>query len=363
MKRVLIVVGVRPNIVKITRFRRVIEERGRLELRIVHTGQHASPEMSEVFLERLGVRPDRRLLVPGGTPTRQIADMMVGMEGVIAQERPDLVLVVGDVNGTLAAALAANRMGVPIGHLESGLRSFDRSMPEEHNRVLVDRLADLFFCTESSGVDHLRAEGAPERAIHLVGNTMIDTLVAFDREVRESTVLEDLGLGAGGHALLTLHRPATVDDPVRLAAMLDLVADVSARRPVVFPVHPRTAANLAASGLESRAKSIRGLRLTAPLDYFAFQRLVATAGFVLTDSGGVQEETTFRRVPCLTLRPNTERPVTVTLGTNELVPADPAAVTAAIARIDTGAFRKGEIPPLWDGHATERVVEILERAL
>jgi UDP-N-acetylglucosamine 2-epimerase (non-hydrolysing) len=363
MKRVLIVVGVRPNIVKITRFRRVIEERGRLALRIVHTGQHASPEMSEVFLERLGVRPDRRLLVPGGTPTRQVADMMVGMEGVIAQERPDLVLVVGDVNGTLAAALAANRMGVPIGHLESGLRSFDRSMPEEHNRVLVDRLADLFFCTESSGVDHLRAEGAPERAIHLVGNTMIDTLVAFDREVRESTVLEDLGLGAGGHALLTLHRPATVDDPVRLAAMLDLVADVSARRPVVFPVHPRTAANLAASGLESRAKSIRGLRLTAPLDYFAFQRLVATAGFVLTDSGGVQEETTFRRVPCLTLRPNTERPVTVTLGTNELVLADPAAVAAAIARIDTGAFRKGEIPPLWDGHATERVVEILERTV
>ena len=363
MKRVLIVVGVRPNIVKVTRFRRVIEERGRLELRIVHTGQHASPEMSEVFLERLGVRPDRRLLVPGGTPTRQIADMMVGMEGVIAEERPDLVLVVGDVNGTLAAALAANRMGVPIGHLESGLRSFDRSMPEEHNRVLVDRLADLFFCTESSGVDHLRAEGAPERSIHLVGNTMIDTLVAFDREVRDSTVLEDLGLGAGGHALLTLHRPATVDDSVRLAAMLDLVADVSARRPVVFPVHPRTAANLAAFGLEARAKLIRGLRITGPLDYFAFQRLVATAGFVLTDSGGVQEETTFRRVPCLTLRPNTERSVTVTLGTNELVPADPAAVAAAIARIDAGTFRKGEIPPLWDGHATERVVEILERAV
>jgi UDP-N-acetylglucosamine 2-epimerase (non-hydrolysing) len=283
---------------------------------------------------------------------------------VIAAEKPDLVLVVGDVNSTFAAALTANKMGVRIGHLESGLRSFDRSMPEEHNRILTDQLTDHFFITEQSGLDNLRKEGRPEAALHFVGNTMIDTLVAFEPQVQASPVLKELGLGDGGHVLMTIHRPATVDVPKRLSELLDLIVDVcSSGRKVVFPIHPRTVKNIEAFGLKAKVDAIPGLVLTEPLDYFAFQKLVATCVFILTDSGGIQEESTFRRVPCLTLRPNTERPSTVTIGSNELVPLDMATVRAAIARIENGSFKKGEVPPLWDGHATERIVEVLERVL
>jgi UDP-N-acetylglucosamine 2-epimerase (non-hydrolysing) len=283
---------------------------------------------------------------------------------VIAAEKPDLVLVVGDVNSTFAAALTANKMGVRIGHLESGLRSFDRSMPEEHNRILTDQLTDHFFITEQSGLDNLRKEGRPEAALHFVGNTMIDTLVAFEPQVQASPVLQQLGLGDGAHVLMTIHRPATVDVPERLSELLDLIADVCASgRKVVFPIHPRTVKNIEAFGLKAKVDAIQGLVLTEPLDYFAFQKLVATCAFILTDSGGIQEESTFRRVPCLTLRPNTERPSTVILGSNELVPLDMAAVRAAIARIENGSFKKGAVPPLWDGHATERIMEVLERVL
>jgi UDP-N-acetylglucosamine 2-epimerase (non-hydrolysing) len=293
-----------------------------------------------------------------------MAQVMLGLEAVIAEERPDLVMVVGDVNSTLAAAITANKIGVRIGHLESGLRSYDRTMPEEHNRVLTDALTDHFFITEQSGLDHLRQEGRPEEALHVVGNTMIDTLVAFEPQVQASPVLQQLGLGEGGHVLMTIHRPATVDVPERLSALLDLIADVCASgRKVVFPIHPRTVKNIEAFGLKAKADVIQGLVRTEPLDYFAFQKLVATCGFILTDSGGIQEESTFRRVPCLTLRPNTERPITVTLGSNELVPLDMDAVRAAIARIENGSFKKGKVPPLWDGHATERIVEVLERVL
>ncbi|RLS36158.1 MAG: UDP-N-acetylglucosamine 2-epimerase (non-hydrolyzing) [Planctomycetota bacterium] len=363
MKKILIVVGTRPNIIKVTRFRSVAAKRGRVEVRIVHTGQHFSANMADVFFQQLGVQPDHCLGIAAGTPTRQIAEIMTGLEAVIDAERPDLVLVVGDVNSTLAAAVTANKMGVAIGHLESGLRSFDRTMPEEFNRVLTDRLTDHFFVTEQSGIENLRSEKAREESLHFVGNTMIDTLVAFDPQVQASTALEDLGLGKGGHVLMTLHRPATVDAPDRLAEILDLAADVCRQRQVVFPVHPRTAKNISSFGLKPKADAIEGLVFTEPLDYFAFQKLIATAGFILTDSGGIQEESTYRRVPCLTLRPNTERPVTVTLGSNELVPSDMHAVREAIARIDAGSFKRGSIPPLWDGHATERVLEVLERVL
>jgi len=362
-KKIVVVVGTRPNIIKITRLKSVASERGRLDVRIVHTGQHFSANMADVFFEQLGVTPDRCLGVAAGSPTRQIAEIMVGLEQVFAEERPDLVLVVGDVNSTLAAAVTANKVGIPIGHLESGLRSFDRTMPEEHNRVVTDRLTDHYFVTEQSGLDNLSAEGAREASIHFVGNTMIDTLVAFDPQIQASTALEDLGLGAGGHVLMTLHRPATVDVPERLAEVFDLVADVSRGRKVVFPLHPRTAKNLVLFGIDAKARSMAGLVFTEPLDYFSFQKLVAKASFILTDSGGIQEESTYRRVPCLTLRPNTERPVTVELGSNELVPPDMSAVREAIRRIDGGKFKLGGVPPLWDGHATERVLEVLERVL
>ena len=364
MKRVLLVVGTRPNFIKVTRFKQVAAQRGTLDVRIVHTGQHFSASMADVFFTQFGLVPDRFLHIGAGSPNTQMAQVMLGLEPVIAEEKPDLVLVVGDVNSTLAAAITANKMGVRIGHLESGLRSHDRSMPEEHNRVLTDALTDHFFITEQSGLDHLRQEGRPETALHFVGNTMIDTLVAFEPQVQASPVLQELGLGDGGHVLMTIHRPATVDVPERLAALLDLIADVcAAGRKVVFPIHPRTVKNIEAFGLKAKADAIQGLVRTEPLDYFAFQKLVATCGFILTDSGGIQEESTYRRVPCLTLRPNTERPITVTMGSNELVPLDMDAVRAAIARIEDGTFKQGEVPALWDGHATERIVQVLERVL
>jgi len=363
MKKILIVVGTRPNFIKVTRFKQVAAQRGTLDVRIVHTGQHFSANMADVFFEQFGLVPDRFLNIGAGSPNTQMAQVMLGLETAINEEKPDLVIVVGDVNSTLAAAITANKMGVRIGHLESGLRSHDRSMPEEHNRVLTDALTDHFFITEQSGLDHLRKEGRPEAALHVVGNTMIDTLVAFEPQVQASPVLQELGLGEGGHVLMTIHRPATVDVPERLSELLDLIADVARTRKVVFPIHPRTVKNIESFGLKAKADAIAGLVRTEPLDYFAFQKLVATCGFILTDSGGIQEESTFRRVPCLTLRPNTERPITVTLGSNELVPLDMDAVRAAIARIENGTFKKGEVPPLWDGHATERIVEVLERVL
>lgn len=364
MKKVVIVVGTRPNFIKVTRFKKVAAERGTIDVRIVHTGQHFSANMADVFFEQFGLTPDLFLNIGAGSPTAQMAAIMTGLEKVIADERPDLVMVVGDVNSTLAAALVANKMGVRIGHLESGLRSFDRSMPEEHNRILADQLTDHFFITEQSGLDNLRKEGRPEEALHFVGNTMIDTLVAFEAQVQASPVLNELGLGDGGHVLMTIHRPATVDVPERLSELLDLIADVCASgRKVVFPIHPRTVKNIAAFGLKAKADAIQGLVLTEPLDYFAFQKLIATCAFILTDSGGIQEESTFRRVPCLTLRPNTERPSTITIGSNELVPLDMRAVREAIARIENGSFKKGEVPPLWDGHATERIMDVLERVL
>lgn len=363
MKTVLVVVGARPNFIKIARFRQVAANRGRLAVRIVHTGQHFSPGMADVFFDQFGMRPDRHLGIGAGSPIAQISGIMSRMESVITDERPALVMVVGDVNTALAAAVAANKMDVPLGHLESGLRSFDRGMPEEHNRVAIDHLADIHFITEQSGVDNLRAEGLRPDSLHFVGNTMIDTLVAFGPQVKAATILEDLGIAGGGHALMTLHRPATVDVPERLSDVLDLAEDIVRKRRVVFPLHPRTSARLAACGLMARAESIPGLICTGPLDYCAFQKLLATAAYILTDSGGVQEESTYRRVPCLTLRPNTERPVTVAIGTNELVPNDMPSVRAAIARIEAGTFKKGEIPALWDGHATDRIFEVLEQTI
>ena len=363
MKKLLIVVGTRPNFIKVTRFKQVAAQRGNLDVRIVHTGQHFSANMADVFFEQFGLTPDIFLEIGAGTPLAQMGGIMQKLEPVVLDEKPDMVMVVGDVNSTLAAALVANKLNVPLAHLESGLRSFDHTMPEEHNRVLTDRITDHFFVTEQSGLDNLRKEGVPEGRIHFVGNTMIDTLVAFEDGVRSSPVLDQLRLGTGGHVLMTIHRPATVDVKERLSELLDLIAEVSATRKVVFPIHPRTVKNLERYGLKAKADSIKGLVLTEPLDYFAFQKLIATCAFILTDSGGIQEESTYRRVPCLTLRPNTERPITVTMGSNELVPLDMSAVRAAIARIENGTFKKGEVPPLWDGRATERIVEVLEKVM
>jgi len=357
----MVVVGTRPNFIKVTRFKRVAAERGGWDVRLVHTGQHSDERMSTVFFEQFGLVPDHWLGITGGTPNARMARVMLALEPVLDAERPDTLMVVGDVDSTLAAALTGNKTGTRIAHLESGLRSRDMTMPEEVNRILTDRVTRDFLITEQSGVDNLLAEGAPPEDLHLVGNTMIDTLVAFDDRVQASTVLEELGLGERGHVLMTMHRPATVDDAAGLERLVDLIAGVAKDRPVVFPAHPRTTNNMERFGLSERLRAIDGLRLCGPLDYFAFQKLVATSAFVITDSGGIQEETTFRRVPCLTLRPNTERPVTVTEGTNELITFDPDTVADAIARIVSGRYKKGRVPHLWDGHATERVFDVLDR--
>ena len=359
MRKVLIVVGTRPNFIKVTRFKEVAAAYPNLDVQLVHTGQHFDAKMADVFFEQFGLSPDHWLGVEPGSPNTQMAHIMLGLERVVNEERPDLMLVVGDVNSTLAGAITANKLGIPLGHLESGLRSRDRGMPEEINRILTDQITDHYFITEQSGMDHLLAEGRPKEAMHFVGNTMIDTLVKFEGRIQAAKVLEELGLPGGTHVLMTIHRPATVDDPQELAKLVDLIALVAKDHPVVFPVHPRTTNNLKKFGLQDRLSGIKGLILGGPMDYFAFQKLIATCAFVITDSGGIQEETTYRRVPCLTLRPNTERPCTVTLGTNELITFDLPALQDAIGRIHAGTFKQGEVPPLWDGHATERVVEVL----
>jgi len=360
IKKLMVVVGTRPNFIKVTRFKQVAADHG-MEVCLVHTGQHYDDKMSTVFFDQFGLRPDRFLDTPPTTPAAQMGHIMIALEAEAKQWKPHLMVVPGDVNSTLAGALVANKMGIPLAHLESGLRSGDMHMPEEINRILTDRITDQFFVTEQSGIDHLLAEGRPKQAIHFTGNTMIDTLVAFDAQVQAATVLQDLALGSGGHVLMTIHRPATTDNAAELAKLVGLIAFVAKDRPVVFPVHPRTTAKLEATGLMPKLNALKNLRLTGPMDYFNFQKLIATCAFVVTDSGGIQEETTFRQVPCLTLRPNTERPITVTMGTNELITFDLEALRDAILRIGNGTFKKGQVPPYWDGHATERVFDVLEK--
>lgn len=359
MKKLMVVVGTRPNFIKVTRFKEVAAKRG-MEVHLVHTGQHYDDKMSTVFFDQFGLRPDRFLDTPQVNPAAQMGHIMIALEAAVSAWKPDLMVVPGDVNSTLAGALVANKVGLPLAHLESGLRSGDMGMPEEINRILTDRITDHFFVTEQSGLDHLKAEGRPDEAIHFVGNTMIDTLVAYDAQVQAATVLDELGLNGGDHVLMTIHRPATVDNPEELAKLADLIAFVAKDQPVVFPIHPRTTAKLEATGLMARLKAMKNLRITGPMDYFNFQKLIATCALVITDSGGIQEETTYRQVPCLTLRPNTERPITVTMGSNRLIGFDLPVLQQAIADIVEGRAGQGAVPPLWDGHATERVFDVLE---
>ncbi|NNK79995.1 MAG: UDP-N-acetylglucosamine 2-epimerase (non-hydrolyzing), partial [Flavobacteriales bacterium] len=303
------------------------------------------------------------LNVGQGSPTEQIANIMVGLEAEMMKEKPDMVMVVGDVNSTMAAAITANKLHIPIAHLESGLRSGDRGMPEEINRIITDRITNCFFITEQSGWDHLIREGQEEEKMHFVGNTMIDTIVAFEEEIEKSNVLEQCSLEKDGFVLMTMHRPATVDHPKELEKLLSLMEMVTQKLNLVFPIHPRTVKNIEKFGLKGRLNDIAGLVMTEPMGYFSFQKLIKYARFILTDSGGIQEESTFRKVPCLTLRPNTERPSTITLGTNELVTFDLGVLKEKIDQILDGGFKQGEVPPKWDGRATERIVGILKDIL
>jgi UDP-N-acetylglucosamine 2-epimerase (non-hydrolysing) len=361
-RRVVCVAGVRPNFMKVAAILRALRGHPTLEGVLVHTGQHYDPGMSDSFLRDLELpAPAAHLQVGPDLPTRQTARMMEAFERALAGLAADLVLVVGDASSTLACGLTAVKCRVPLVHVEAGLRSFDRAMPEEINRILVDQMADRLFVTESSGIENLRREGIPDDRAHLTGNTMIDTLVHLMPRIDAARTAVGLGLEEGGYAVVTLHRPSNVDEPERLAALVELVRELGARLPVVFPVHPRTRGTLETTGLWGRLAGDPAVRVLGPQPYFDFLSLMKHSRFVLTDSGGIQEETTFLGVPCVTARTTTERPVTTEIGTNILVGEDFTASRKAIAAILAGQARRGEIPPLWDGHSAERAVAILAR--
>jgi UDP-N-acetylglucosamine 2-epimerase (non-hydrolysing) len=353
--RILYVVGTRPNFVKTAPVIGALRERHPDGSHtIVHTGQHYDRLMSEVFLDELGVpAPDHMLEVGSASHAVQTARTMERLEPVLADERPDLVMVPGDVNSTLAAALTAVKMGVPVAHIESGLRSFDMTMPEEVNRIVADRFAAWLFLHSPEAVTNLEAEGIPAERMHMVGNTMIDTLVALEDRFRAAAASSRFGLEPGSYLLVTLHRPALVDGPL-LGETVAQLAALAREVPVLFPVHPRTR-----KMMEGLAPDRPGLLLTDPLGYLDFLSLIADARAVLTDSGGIQEETTYLGVPCFTLRDNTERPVTVTSGTNTLLGLDPAAIARIPALLAERSGARPGPPPLWDGQAAQRIADVI----
>jgi UDP-N-acetylglucosamine 2-epimerase (non-hydrolysing) len=357
-RKILSVVGTRPNFMKVAPIVAALARRpAKFEHVLVHTGQHYDSAMSEIFFEELGVGgPDYRLEVGAGSHAQTTARVMERLEPLLSELRPDVVLVPGDVNSTMAAALVAVKLGLVVGHVESGLRSFDRTMPEEINRVVADAISQLLFTHSPEAKGHLLAEGRPEESIYYVGNTMIDTLVAMRERIEGADIAPRLGLTSGSYLVVTLHRPALVDGPLLKDTVAALRA-VAQELPVVFPVHPRTRARMEVAGLERGGDA---LMLLEPLGYLDFLALVAGARGVLTDSGGIQEETTFLGVPCLTLRDNTERPITVDMGTNVLLGLAPARIYDVPRLLHEAGKRPARIPPLWDGSAAERIVEVLE---
>jgi UDP-N-acetylglucosamine 2-epimerase (non-hydrolysing) len=356
--RVLAVVGARPNFVKIAPIMAELAEHPYIATTLVHTGQHYDAQMSDAFFANLEIpRPDVNLKVQSGGAISQIAEIMTRIEPVIERTRPDVVVVVGDVNSTVAATLAAVKVGRPVAHVEAGLRSFDRTMPEEVNRVLTDAVSDLLFTTEPAAEENLRREGVDAEKIHFVGNVMIDTLFRYRERARESDVLDRLRLAPSGYAVLTLHRPSNVDDEGTLGLLLGAIARIQAEIPVVFPVHPRTRRRLEA--LAAVLPPMPGVRLADPMPYLDFVQLMGEARCILTDSGGIQEEATALGIPCLTLRHNTERPVTVTRGTNRIVGTDPEAIYRSWRDVAERRWPEGSLPELWDGKAAARIVRVL----
>ncbi len=353
------VVGARPNFMKIAPILSEMERRERFRPCLIHTGQHSSPEMSEAFFRDLEIRkPDVSLGISGGTSNEQTARVMLALEPWLAAHRPDLVLVVGDVNATVASAMVAAKAGLPLAHVEAGLRSFDRTMPEEINRIVTDALAQYLFTTEREAGENLVREGVARERVFFCGNVMIDTLLRFQGRASQSRIVDDLGLTAGKYALVTLHRPSNVDDAGKLRELLEMLECLAERIPVVFPAHPRTRNMMQAHGLEARR-----VRMAPPQGYIDFLRLMSAARLVLTDSGGIQEETTILGVPCLTARENTERPVTITQGTNRLAGCHPQTIIQAALETLAHPPAASRRPELWDGHAAERIVDTLERVL
>ncbi len=358
MKRISIVVGTRPNFIKITRFPELLNKHAdKFDYQIIHTGQHFDDKMSKVFFRNFGIEPDVYLNVAATAFESQKIDTKIALKKVFIEYKPDLVMVVGDVNSTAWAALTAHEMNIKIAHVESGLRSFDNTMPEELNRIITDQAADYMFVTEQSGMDNLLKEGKSSENIFFVGNTMIDAMVAFRIQIESSGILKNLALTTKQYAIMTMHRPATVDSMEGLRKLIDLIEGVTKKYKIVFPVHPRTIKRLKEFRLYESFVKNKNLQITEPLDYFSFQKLIKECKFIITDSGGIQEESTFLQVPCLTLRANTERPSTVVIGTNELIPFSLSIIQKKIKEIEDGKYKKGSIPPMWEGKATERIID------
>ncbi len=358
--KIISVVGTRPNFMKIAPIIKACKASKAVEPLLVHTGQHYDEKMSDLFFPQLGIlEPDINLEVGSASHAVQTAEIMKAFEPIVLDYKPDAVLVVGDVNSTIACGLVAVKLHVELIHVEAGLRSFDRTMPEEINRLLTDSISDFLFCTEQSGMDNLFNEGIPEEKMFLVGNVMIDTLLSNKAKAKNSKILDILNLNSNNFAVLTLHRPANVDNPAIFGGILDALEVIQNDMPIIFPIHPRTSRNLASFHLDKRLEEIPNLRLIDPLGYLDFLKLITSARLVLTDSGGIQEETTVLKVPCLTLRENTERPITVELGSNQIVGTNPVKIVQAYKRAIDNSFREPQIPPLWDGHAAERIVKTL----
>lgn len=359
--KILNIVGARPNFMKVAPLHRAFQKKSEIESKIVHTGQHYDAKMSDVFFNQLELpKPDYFLGIGGGSHTQQTAKIMLEFEKVMEVEMPDLVLVVGDVTSTIACALVATKMHIPIAHVEAGLRSGDRKMPEEINRILTDSISDLLFVTEQAGIDNLKREGVPDEKVFMVGNCMIDSLVHYRQKAGLLEIMPSLGVAKDDFVLMTMHRPANVDTAEGLTSILQIIENTTPYKKVLFPIHPRTRNNIEKFGLKEKLDSIQGLILTEPQGYLEFLNLMENSALVVTDSGGIQEETTYLQVPCLTFRDSTERPVTVELGTNQLLAdLNPVSVHEKVIETLEGHAKKGVIPPMWDGHAAERIADVL----
>jgi len=373
MLKIMSIAGARPNFMKLASIVRAVEKHNNNEKTpvkhiIVHTGQHYDQKMSDSFFIDLGIpQPDINLDVGSGSHASQTAEIMKRFEPVLIDQCPDVLLVVGDVNSTIACTLVASKIEYPanqkrkrpiIVHVEAGLRSFDRDMPEEVNRILTDTISDLLFTTEESCLAQLQSEGVAPEQVHFVGNVMIDTLMQHVEKAERSSIKENLGIDKP-YALVTLHRPSNVDKNETLQPIIECLVQIAQQQHIVFPVHPRTKSSLEKFGLLQGLKENPGITLAEPLGYLDFLKLIKDATVVITDSGGIQEETTVLQVPCVTLRDNTERPVTVNIGTNYLIGTEPSQIMETVSNILKGNGKQGKIPPLWDGHAGERIVKIL----
>lgn len=368
MKKIISVVGARPNFMKVAPLHRAFEKYNKkqsvsslmIDHRICHTGQHYDEKMSKIFFEELELpQPDFYLGIGSGSHAEQTGKIMIEFEKILIQQQPALVIVVGDVNSTIACSLTASKLNIPVAHVEAGLRSFDRQMPEEINRLLTDSIANFLFVSEPSGLSNLKNEGVPDEKVFFVGNVMIDSLLHHLTKAEESQILKKLNLLPNEYILVTMHRPSNVDSDEQLSLLVRMLNSLSEKRDIVFPIHPRTLKNLEKNQLDSKLNE--KIILTDPIGYIDFLWLTRNAEVVLTDSGGIQEESTFLGIQCVTVRSSTERPVTIEVGTNHLVGDDFDEAEKVVMDIIHGRKKKGNIPELWDGKTSDRIVEIIAK--